>query len=289
MTAKLVKAFNSLPRKEKTPSGMVPNEWHFDIRYIHLEPPSHALVLFQPQSQFVHMERLPLGLPHDSSGVVFFPESGKEAAPEAAKTILHSFVNNMGNKVMMGSRAPPPFAPWKLTTEDRSLAVAVGNELKRLGVSSDDVCKVRVSRPSVNVLAQSIFTSVFSKLKQSLFPDPIVGDFISTPTSIGFENFKLDEPPLNMRDPNGLADLLMKYIQLWKNCELPGPEDFDSSTMLLVIQQGMAMLERKLLEQPEATVKAQADRGSQEAALDYGLRYARCLYSLPSSPLHLLV
>ena len=273
MTAELVKAFNSLPRKEKTASGMVPNEWHFDIRYVHLEPnPSHALVFVQPQSQFIHMERLPVGLPHDASGIVFFPESGKEAAPEAAKTILYSFVNNMGNNQMMGSRAPPAFAPWKLTTDDRSLAVAVGNELKRLGVRPDALCKIGVSRPSVNRLADTVFTRVFSRMKQYLFSDPTISDVISTPTSIGFENFKLDDPPLNLHGMNGLPDLLMKYVQLWKNCEPPGPGELDSSAMLAGIQLGVAMLERKLLEKPEAIIKAQADRGSPEAALDYGLR-----------------
>ena len=284
MTTELVKAFNSLPRKEKTPSGMVPNEWHFDIRYVHLEPnPSHVLVFVQPQSQFVHMERLPVGLSSDASGIAFFPESGKEAAPEVAKTILYSFVNNMGNNQMMGSRAPPASAPWKLTTDDRSLAVAVGNELKRLGVRPDGLCKISVSRPSVNTLADTVFTRVFSRLKQCLFSDRTVTDAISTPTSIGFENFKLDDPPLNIHGLSGLPDMLMKYIQLWKNCEPPGLEESDSAAMLADIQLGVAMLERKLLEKPEAMIKAQADRGSPEAALDYGLRYAKCLCCQPPS------
>ena len=273
MATKLVKAFNSLPLKEKTTSAMVPNEWHFDIRYIHLEPPSHALVLIQPQSKFIHMERLPLGLPHDTSGIAFFPESGKEAAPEAVKTILHSFVNSMP-----GSGAPPPFAPWRLTTDDRSLAIAVGNELKRLGVRPDDLCKIGVSRPSVTKLADTLFARVFSRMKQSLFSDRSAGDVISTPTSIGFGSFKLDDPPLNLHGMNGTSDLLMKYVQLWKNSEPPGPEESHTSSMLVNIQLGVAMLERKLIEKPEAMVKAQADRGSPEAAMDYGLRYATCIF-----------
>ena len=183
----------------------------------------------------------------------------------------------------MGSRAPPAFAPWKLTTHDRSLAVAVGNELKRLGVRPDGLCRIGVSRPSVNTLADTVFTRVFSRMKQYLFSDPAVADVISTPTSIGFENFKLDDPPVNMQGLDGLPDLLMKYIQLWKNCEPPGPGESNTSAMLVDIQLGVAMLERKLLEKPEAMIKAQADRGSPEAALDYGLRCARCLYSRPPS------
>ncbi|RDB30343.1 hypothetical protein Hypma_007261 [Hypsizygus marmoreus] len=57
-----VKAYNALPRPPLAPSGMVPNhcQWHFDLRYIALEPPSHVLFLVQLESSFVHSEHLPL-------------------------------------------------------------------------------------------------------------------------------------------------------------------------------------------------------------------------------------
>ena len=98
MTSELVKSFNALPRKEMAPPDEVLNEWHFDFRYIQLEPnPSHVITLIQPQSQIIHIERLPVGLPTNQSGIEYFPESGKEAAPEVARALLHAFVNNLGH------------------------------------------------------------------------------------------------------------------------------------------------------------------------------------------------
>ena len=97
---------------------------------------SHLLFLLQLDSSFIHTERLPLGTSDSDdpmSGMRFFPESGTEAAPEASKAIIHSFLNSFGchNFVL---NPPPPSAPWKLTTGDPQLAVAVGNEFKKIGV-----------------------------------------------------------------------------------------------------------------------------------------------------------
>ena len=115
MTSELVKAFNALPRKEMAPSDEVLNEWHFDFCYIEVEPnPSHVTTPIQPQSQIIHIERLPIGLTTNQSGIEYFHESGKEAAPEVAKAFLYAFVNYLGQSTT--ANAPPTFAPWKLTT-----------------------------------------------------------------------------------------------------------------------------------------------------------------------------
>ena len=96
MTFELVKSINALPRKEMESSDEVLNEWHFDFRYIQLEPnPSHVITLIQPQSQIIHIERLPVGLPTNQSGIEYFLESGKEAAPEVPKALLHALI--LGN------------------------------------------------------------------------------------------------------------------------------------------------------------------------------------------------
>ena len=122
------------------------NERHFDLRYIQLEPtPSHIIALIQPQSQFIHIERLPIGLPVNQSGIEYFPESGKAAAPEVAKALLHAFVNNLGQSAILN--APPAFSPWKMTTEDQDLASAVGDELKRIGVRPLKLCNIGLSKP----------------------------------------------------------------------------------------------------------------------------------------------
>jgi hypothetical protein len=161
MSTKLVKSFNALPRNPRAPSGFVPNEWHFDIRYIHIEPtPSHVLFLLQPQSQYIHLERLPLGLSPRSSGIAFFPESGKEAAPELVKGLLHSFVNNLGLKP--GEKIFE--APWKLSTESKGLAEVVGEEFKRLGVRAEALWTIGVSFSPVNDLARMVFEDYFDTL-----------------------------------------------------------------------------------------------------------------------------
>ena len=55
------------------------------------------IALIQPQSQFIHIERLPIGLPADQGGIEHFPESGKDAAPEVAKTSFMPLSINSDN------------------------------------------------------------------------------------------------------------------------------------------------------------------------------------------------
>lgn len=58
----------------------------------------------------------------------FFPETGKDAAPEVANALIRSFLTSFG------IAGKPPLAPWKLTTDDVDLASAVGEEFKKLGI-----------------------------------------------------------------------------------------------------------------------------------------------------------
>ena len=191
MSSNLVKSFNALPRKERAPSGRVPNEWHFNLRYIQLEPtPSHIIALIQPQSQFIHIERLPIGLPVNQSGIEYFPESGKEAAPEVAKALLHAFVNKLGQSVI--PNALPAFSPWKLTTADKDLASAVSDEFKRIGVRPLELCNIGLSRPQTNAIMQEAFTCVFATVKRAAGYTGIAAAAIKTPQPFIFWNFKLD-------------------------------------------------------------------------------------------------
>ena len=151
MSDDLVSSFNALPRKPRGPIGRVSNEWHFDLRYVHLEPtPSHVVFILHPQLQFTHVARLPLGVPNDSSGITFFPESGLEAASEVSRSLLHIFVNNLDWNYKPHINAIPPFAPWKLTTMDKTLAAAVGAEFQNLGIRAKELHKIGVSSPSLN-------------------------------------------------------------------------------------------------------------------------------------------
>lgn len=81
-------------------------------------------------------------LPTNQSSIEYFPESGKEAGPEVAKALPNAFVNNLGQPT-----TAPAFAPWKLTTEDKDLASAVSDELKRIGVRPLELCIITLSKP----------------------------------------------------------------------------------------------------------------------------------------------
>ena len=172
--------FNALPHKETAPSGRVLNEWHFDLRYIQLEPtPSHIVALIQPQSQFIHIERLPISLPTNQSGIEYFPESGKEAAPEVAKALLHAFVNKLGQFAI--PNAPPAFVPWKLTTADKDLASAVSDELKRIGVRPLELCNIGLSKPQTNSITQEAFIRLFASVRMAAGYTGIAAAAIKTP------------------------------------------------------------------------------------------------------------
>lgn len=163
----LVKKFNALPRSKLAPSGMVDNEWHFDLRFISIQPPSHMLFLFQPRSHYRHMENLPVGSMQPGDGLLFFPESGKEAAPQTAKAIMHSFVHQSGVG-MFQKDVPPTFAPWTLTTEYSTLGQAVGEELKRIGVVHRDLWTIGTATAKVLKDADTDFRETYAGIKESI-------------------------------------------------------------------------------------------------------------------------
>ncbi|KAH9485658.1 hypothetical protein JR316_0002568 [Psilocybe cubensis] len=280
MSKELVEAFNALPRRAKTPSGRVSNEWHFDIRYIQMEPgPSHVVYFIQPQSQFTHMERLPVGLASNQSGLVFFPETAKDAAPVLAKGILHAFINNMGmNDKRMYPNAPAPYAPWKLSTNDKSLAAAVGNELKRLGVRPEALCTIGISGQSTTRLAQESFARFFETLKMACGLEGIVAASIEAPQSIGFENYQV--PPALRRssfdddtdDEGKQLNAVLQYYNVWSRGVPSDGVEYDAKRSGDEMYKQMEIIKARLQEKPESVVNAAADRGDAEAALDYGIR-----------------
>jgi hypothetical protein len=273
----LVQSFNALPRKPKAPSGLVPNVWHFDIRYVQFEPtPAHILAIIQPQSFFFHMERLPIGLSAEASGIEFFPETAKDAAPEVAKALLHAFVTNLGSNDMLGSNAPRMFAPWRLTTEDRDLADSVGEEFRRLGVQSDELCKIGLSTKSVNKLMQDHFHDYFQTLKKSIGIQDWIFDLIATPTSIAFHlcpsfsprpEFSAEED----NDVDNLTALSLKYVTELQKCRPHNAEDTNPTSARITEQ--LHAIRQMIIEKPARVVKAEADLGNADAAFDYGIRY----------------
>lgn len=86
--SQMVRSLNVLPRPPRLPKSLS-NDWYFDVRYIPLEPtPHHIMILVRPGDDFLHTERLPLGLSEDESGIGHFPETAEEAAPEVANALI---------------------------------------------------------------------------------------------------------------------------------------------------------------------------------------------------------
>ncbi|KAJ6597283.1 hypothetical protein DFH09DRAFT_904206 [Mycena vulgaris] len=183
-----VDIFNKLPRSPRTPSGR-PNVWHFDIRFMQIQPPSHVVFLLQPESSFMHMELVPIGgLP--DLGFVFFPDTAKEAATEIAKALVHAFVTGLGSGKFVRNPSPP-YAPWSFTTDDQGLAREVGAELKRLGVKAPELCNVKFAAGKISDQARTKFTNMFTSMKTAMGMNDTAHAAFTTPDCISFSSFKL--------------------------------------------------------------------------------------------------
>jgi hypothetical protein len=278
MSDDLVSSFNALPRKPRAPIGRVSNEWYFDLRYVHLEPtPSHILFILHPQLQFAHVARLPLGVPNDSSGITFFLDSGLEAAAEVSRTLLHIFINinNLEWSDKPHINAVPPFAPWKLTTMDKTLAAAVGAEFKKLGVRAEELHKIGVSSPLLNRDSQAAFDILFQSIKSKTR----IGDHnsfpISIPMSISFHNFNIapSQPTLGFKGVAGLKEfeLALQYARCIGNSRPPeGPDQPKGEGRA---REEAFLIQERIRRKPEITVRNLADQGHPEDSLDYGMRY----------------
>ncbi|KAG7451056.1 uncharacterized protein BT62DRAFT_1071654 [Guyanagaster necrorhizus] len=279
MSQQDVAKFNALPRTPRPPSGRVANEWHFDLRFIHLDPPSHLLFIVQPESDFIHTEML------GSKPMMFFPETGKEAAPEVARGLIRAFLTSFGNPGMI------PLAPWKLTTEDTDLATAIGAEFKRLGVRKE-LWKICVSHSNA-IIARESFEDFFKGLKSHMNFSHIASAAVSCPESIAFRNFT---PPSSVSrtaasrhresdDDSSSLEIALAYVNMHKNCI---PVDFSKpvdhtwgARIMKEIDDVLATVKSK----PEKVVKAEADAGNPKAALDYGFRLKTGLECTPNRAL----
>ncbi|KAK0450068.1 hypothetical protein EV421DRAFT_1990218 [Armillaria borealis] len=255
-----VEKFNALPRPPRMPSGRISNEWHFDLRFVQIDPPYHLLFLMQPGSGLVHSEKLPLD---GGKPMSFFPETGKDAAPEVAKALIRAFLTSFG------VAGKPPLAPWKLTTDDVDLAFAVGEEFKRLGILQV-LWKIPVSPINMR-MAYVAFDDFFKSLKRQLGLSMADSIAFQTPQSVGFHNFT--PPDAVLAPADSILNKTMAYAQKRMNCR---PQDmskpYDSSAMYATAMKEAEIIHKQLELKPENVLKVEADSGSAEAALDYGLR-----------------
>ncbi|KAK0469913.1 uncharacterized protein EV420DRAFT_1258778 [Desarmillaria tabescens] len=255
-----VEKFNALPRPPRMPSGRISNEWHFDLRFIQIDPPYHLLFLMQPGSGLVHSEKLPLD---GEKLMAFFPETGRDAAPEIAKALLRAFSTSFA------IAGKPPLAPWKLTTDDVDLVSAVAEEFKKLGVLKV-LWKIPVSPLNMR-MAYVAFDDFFKSLKRQLGLNRMDSVAFQTPQSVGFHNFT---PPPAVLDPGDtIIDKTIAYAQKRINCRPQDmSESYDSSAMHETIMKEARIIHDQLRSKPENVLKSEADSGNAEAALDYGLR-----------------
>ncbi|KAF9480881.1 hypothetical protein BDN70DRAFT_992367 [Pholiota conissans] len=265
-TNQLVQAFNDLPRKELDPPDK-PNEWYFDVRYMHFEPnPYHALYIMHPHRQTFGstpwLEPLPAGLPANKNGLEFFPECSREAAPEVARAIMHTFLSNMGR------RGPPPSAPWKLITPDKALRSAVNEEFRRIGIHSS--LEIVEPSPAIRSIADDAFDTKFSILVNR---NGITGWELTEmiiPESIIFSETTEAAPPVIMGKKTEW-DICTAYVRHIMEAR-PINQFSESATIISEMGKEIRLLQDRLVKFPEAVLRARADNGDHEAALDYGMR-----------------
>lgn len=257
-----VESFNALPQPRLTPSGL-PNHWHFDLRYISLDPtPSHVLFLVQLDSGYIHNERLPLGISPRETGIAFFPESGIEAAPEVTKALLHAFVNGFGFK---------QFSPWKFTTEDPDLAKAVREEFRKIGVRGQ-LCNINVIKGKALEIAHTAFDGFWQGLKAQIGITGIVAAAFKAPYSITFHDFHPNTTTTRLGDNSDKDSIkkALRYVERFSSSH-PIPveiDPYDGQNVMKEIQIIKELLKTKSLE----VVRKEADEGNAESAIDYALR-----------------
>ncbi|RDB30555.1 hypothetical protein Hypma_007147 [Hypsizygus marmoreus] len=273
-----IKEFNALPRKLRDATGLVPNYWYFDVRYIPLEPtPGHVFFLTQLDSLFTHSKRLPLRIPETSSGIAFFPEAAEEAAPQVCKALIHSFLGSFGKDTDRSTK-PAPFAPWRLTTEDRSLAAAVAAEFRRMGVRHE-LCDVHViyrGHPDTDI-AQKGFDLVWMGFIARAGLSGLAALKFPAPNSISFDDIFEGSPWGGMVNDTE-KNKILKYTQ-----KLTGARPVGAVTEEIV--KHVDVVTDLIRSRTAAQARAEADAGDAEAAIDYALRVFFALNCTQSRPL----
>ncbi len=272
----LVKAFNALPRGPLVPSGILPNEWHFDVRYIPPlgeELPSHVLYICHPKLGFTYVGRLPVDGPAEDS-LSFFPESADDIAPEVSKALLFAFIHNLGERQVWSLRGAKAAAPWKLTSEDRALAPAVAREFKRIGVVAPELHEILLTPKGPYDESHFAFEDMFNDVKRTCGLRGADYDRILTPWSVSFHDLKpIARRPFTLINTDSLLKLRLEYIARVERARPRMPVNLNLSAY---VSRNAEMLLNALIdehtENPLHVSKAAADAGDAQAALDYGSR-----------------
>ncbi|EPQ30852.1 uncharacterized protein PFL1_01749 [Pseudozyma flocculosa PF-1] len=161
----LAKAYSALPRTQKTPSGKVDNLWVLSVRKVTLEPPGLVLHLVNPDSRYVHVEKLPAAI--DDA------DQPQRLAVPVALALMKAFVEGMmnPNTPIAPHDRPKPFAPWSMAMldSDQQLAKLVQRQLKGLGVDKDKRT-FDTTTPQHASIADQVWHDFFEKLSNAVEP-----------------------------------------------------------------------------------------------------------------------
>ncbi|KAJ3828299.1 hypothetical protein F5878DRAFT_588084 [Lentinula raphanica] len=285
--AECIEKFNALSRKPLAPgpSGLVPNVWHFDLRFIPFSPPFHILFLVQAENKLVAHQVLPIGKETNAPWLTtgYFPYNAEEAALDICFGLMHSFNTVFGQDKTPIGAITAPYGPWKLTTDDRSLAEAVETKFKALGVKGKR-CKVDFTvdlthkahdyfKPSYRLMPTDAngFTSS-------------AGDRLVAPISIAFSSLAQPNPEAWMLIPPSLYhgntpedkefQQLIMYAHEFENSE-PHPMVHRPSERLRSfrpIGERLEIIKAYITTVSLEQAKRKADAGDGFAAVDAALR-----------------
>ncbi|KAJ6518845.1 hypothetical protein C8R45DRAFT_808849 [Mycena sanguinolenta] len=257
------------------------NHWYFDLRFVYLEPPCHVLFLVQPESIYVHSERLPLGI-QKSETLLFFPESGAEAAPEVAKALIHTFPDSFGQH-RSGRNPPVPHVPGPLTlsTEDRELAIEVSKEFKRLGVR-EELCNIRATKTHKKI-ADKAFLDLWSILIKKMGLPPLLMRTMAPPDGIDFSVMR--SKPWGEKESTDEMEQALKYAQEVQRVGIEARRMSDSQISAGIMEQVQTAMDF-LKSNPTEEAEKKANDGNDASALDYAIRIRCNIGVKPNRSLH---
>ncbi len=149
----LVRAFNSLPRFEKSASGHSGNHWQFAVQHVALQPPGDLLHIVHIESRVVIVQ---------GPAQILSRSSPSEQAEVVLPMLLRAF--NKGPEV---SDSISPFAPWSWGTNDPDLAHALMQKLRFAGVHQD-LCYVQSGNEEMCSIQQEAWASYYAMLTRQM-------------------------------------------------------------------------------------------------------------------------
>jgi len=140
--------FNSLPRPERAPSGLIDNDWHFSIRHVALEPPGDMIVVTNIPSRYTAV-RGPVRLPTN--------HSEHELWIARARHLVNCFLTQLPGDITRVTR------PWQWKTTDQETATKMEMALTSIGVQAP-LNNVHVANSIANARANESWAEVLSGL-----------------------------------------------------------------------------------------------------------------------------